>query len=162
IATLWGPVRSEALGTRATVVTSQVRGVRQVHNELSIIPPTDDSPEALADPRRESLQAPRQVPPPAGTLTGRPSEPLAAPQTGPASTAHPSGDVVLLPPIIIPAPPASSVPAPPATLWRPVPLKAVPTSEELSAAIDQIRRGEARFGGVQWELHDRVVTLNGT
>jgi hypothetical protein len=154
--TLWGPIPSAELARQAVAKARQVAGVREVRSELSIVPRDGDVPDQPSPPE---VAAADKLPLPPGALTGRPSE--AAP--APAVTS-----VSLLPPIIASEPAADPGRPPPASLGHPVPLPpstpnpppAAPA--DLPSALDALRRGEERFGRIQWEVRDRVVTLRGT
>jgi hypothetical protein len=160
--TLWGSVPSADFARRAMSVAGQVKGVQSIRCELSLIPRDDEGdPSATCAP--PPIPVPDKVGPPPGALTGRPAEQPAVPQVKPtARSQRPGGDILLLPPIIVAGPPAGAKPAPPASLGHPVPLPLEASAPDLSSALDKVRRSDTRFGGIRWEVRERVVTLSGT
>jgi osmotically-inducible protein OsmY len=173
VATVWGPVPSVEVARQILEKVHRVSGVREVRSELAIVPhdgnlPDDAAPAPSSRPQSSEPAAVSKLPLPAGALTGRQS----GDEPAPAVTS-----VSLLPPTTALAPAADTSRPPPASLGRPVPLPpgsstarpgAAPTqataadraaSPDLSAALDALRRGDARFQGIQWQVRDRVVTL---
>jgi osmotically-inducible protein OsmY len=138
VATVWGSVPADDLIQRVLKKLEQVRGVYEVRSELRVTAKREEEPILpLHDPPMQTESA--SPDPETGrinALTGRqPEEPPA----------------LVMPAISLPRPASNEKPA-----ASPVP---TPSAESLSAAIERVRQGDARFRPIQAELRDGVVTL---
>lgn len=153
VATVWGPVPSEAVGRRAVAALQQVPGVGEVRNQLSIESPDDPLVEWLNQPTPKGqtsvVESLVTTEPPSGVLIRAPLEvePKAAP---PAS-------IPVMPSIAIPKPPAA-IPAPAAQLQAPV---AITPPVPLPEAVEKLRQADPRFQRIQCDVEGGLVRVRG-
>jgi hypothetical protein len=179
VATLRGTLPKTALALRAQERLRNLSFFKEVRSEL-IIDPNCNLPTELPVSSFSTSEPPGGKPRPSGALTGRggtpeqipvmkinvpqdnsdgaPNPPAIDPDAA-AQEKPPLNDAVsLLPPR--PIPETKNDPAdPPANILPPRPL---PDAKDPAAAVEQLRRSEARFQSLQVTVRDGVVTIRGS
>jgi osmotically-inducible protein OsmY len=167
VATLWGAARSADLARRAVERLRQVPGLTEVRSEMKAEAAEDALLESFAQLARPRPAAEPPAPPASpgpAALTSQASDPSWKPRVSPDGEVEappPEGGApgLILPPVALPRPPLGGASEPPAVLLPPAPRA---TSENLTRAIDALRRGDERFRRVRSEVRDGVVHLGGT
>jgi hyperosmotically inducible protein len=174
---LWGPVPSAELESKAVQLLRQLPGVRQVQSELYLaadnrtdpIPVPGESgtptktqsasvePTAAVPPGTAPLAA---LPQPPGQLMGR-TPVIALPPSGRGSSAGPNSGPERKPdppeaPVRLLGPVAAPAPTPPAPAGA-----GRPGVEALSAAVERVRQGDARFRQVTVAIEGAAVYVGG-
>jgi hypothetical protein len=164
-ATLWGPVPSAEAGRRAARRVSQVEGVEYIRNEFYVSArarPRDELVLSLPEPTRTEVASPdRETEALPRALLRALAEKAAPPDIGPGEGLPPMASTRPAAKAVQPVSRESVAPAPPprARLLPPVPLGPAPAVEPLAAAVERVRRGEARFVPVRATVSGSTVTL---
>ncbi len=170
VATVWGPVPTEALARRARERLRQVLGIVEVRSEL--YPGTvEDSPGKqpsgvepgflLSTPRVHGALAARTGSSPSVAEVADTSATTILDAGGPRDTPSPSlhEAVTLMPPLAnrdVPTPVAKE---PTAVLLTPTPFRA---PADLASEVVKLQQRDGRFGRLRAEVRDGVVYLRGT
>src|SRR5262249_24124852 len=151
VATVWGVVPSRDLRDRAVRTLRQAECVVDVRNELQIARKREEPlplpPLHRAPPTRTQSASPDPVSGSLGALTGRDPVPELPPTSPP-----PNNPVTLLSP-------RPAAPGPGLVPGRLV--NGQPPPPTLAAAVEQVRRSDARFRSVRVEVRGKVIVLRG-
>jgi osmotically-inducible protein OsmY len=143
VATLWGPVPSEALIRRATQALEKVRGVYEVRSEVYVVAP-QPGPVVLPlpePPSRTESASPDRFASRLNDLPGR-------------TTEAPGAHVTLRGPVAADDPP----PKPEAAPMR-NPDK--PPVESVEKAVERLRQSDLRFQSIKTEVSGSTVIVHG-
>lgn len=159
VATLWGSVPSPALAARAADVVRRLPQVGELRNTLLIVPrevpPDESGPPEAASERTDAS-------PPGGDLAALPGTRGPAPGQPSSAVMMPADDG---PRITLgqPTTAGAAVPRGPlhtaVSLGNPIPHPA--SDPDLAVAVEQLRRGDARYGQVRAEVRGRLIYLGG-
>lgn len=159
VATLFGPVPSDELARRAEARVRVVTGLRNVRNDLHVVPPTEPDMRKLAAALEKAGPSRSPVPDPILTLDPAGASPL-PPKTQrgptPVSSLFSLAKSDPAPATIAPAQPIGHGPIPPAFPGE------QPPANDPSAEIDKLRRSDNRYQGLQAKWSQGVVSINGS
>lgn len=155
IATLFGPVPSEELARRAEARVRVVTGLRNVRNELHVAPPAEPDLRKLAAALEKSGPTGPTLPEPILTLdpAGIAALPPKAQHAPPVSTLFSLAKSDPAPTMIAPVQPTGHGPIPPRFPGE---------ANDPSAEIEQLRRSDKRYQGLQAKWSHGVVSVSGS
>jgi hypothetical protein len=161
IATLWGPVPSADVISKAMKRLESVQGILGVRSELFVAIP-EKEPEQLLfsiatpEPTQSESASPDPVSGMLSALTGRNIKSTGV--FGPATTSGPAPGVDLARPESVNVPGAASArPRPPERDPRNI----APSPESLTLAVERLRHNDARFRTLRAEIRGTMVVIAG-
>jgi hypothetical protein len=149
IATVWGPVPSEAVARRAVERLREVKGLLDVRSQLYVAAAAEPPPKSSGRPALLPLEPlmPNDLDNPAGTLK-YPRTAAGGPRPPPVSGDRPARPLSEAVALLAPVPPGG---------WNATPT----SSSNLASSVEELWRSDLRYRIIRPQIQGSVVYLHG-